>query len=62
MVLNLPTSVMDASKKAKPEKEEVRQVFQGKFMRENASLLSKLFFSYPKPLLDSAMTQRLRFE
>ena len=53
---------MDASKKAKPEKEEVRQVFQGKFMRENASLLSKLFFSYPKPLLDSAMTQRLRFE
>ena len=31
-------------------------------MRENESFFSKLFFSYAKPLLDSSMTQRIRFE
>ena len=34
---------------------EVNQVFQGKFMRENESFLSKFFFSYAKPLLDSSI-------
>ena len=31
-------------------------------MRENASFLSKLFYRYPWPLLESSMTQKLRFE
>jgi len=31
-------------------------------MRENASFLDTLFFSYAKPLLDSSMTQQIRFE
>ena len=52
----------DAGKEKKPEKEEVRQVFQGKYMRENASFFEILFYTYPKPLLDSALTQQIRFE
>ena len=40
----------------------MRQVFQGKHMREGASFWSKLFYSYAKPLLDSSLTQDIRFE
>lgn len=31
-------------------------------MREGRSFLDIIFFSYAKPLLDSAMTQQIRFE
>lgn len=31
-------------------------------MRENASFFEILFYTYPKPLLDSALTQQIRFE
>lgn len=31
-------------------------------MRENRSFFDKLFFNYAKPLLDSSMTQQIRFE
>ena len=31
-------------------------------MREEASLLSKIFFSYPKPLLDAAIGERITFD
>ena len=44
------------------DKEELNQVFQGKFMREGVGFFDTLFFNYAKPLLDSAMTQRIRFE
>ena len=43
-------------------KPEVEKVFQGKFMREDASLFSKMTFSYPKPLLDQAMKGEICFE
>ena len=38
------------------------QVFQGRQLREEASWLSKIFFSYPKPLLDIAERERITFE
>ena len=46
----------------KTSEEKLNQVFQGDFMRENASLWSKLTFGYAKPLLDSSMKQQIRFE
>ena len=39
------------------KKEKLNQVFQGKFMRENASFFDKLFYRYPWPLLESSMQQ-----
>ena len=44
------------------KKEPLQQVFQGKFMRENASFFDILFYNYAKPLLDSSMTQQIKFE
>ena len=47
-----------AKQEEKEEEEpepEVEQVFQGKFMREDASWWSIFTFNYPKPLLDQAM-------
>ena len=41
-------------------KEDLNQVFQGKFMREGVGFFDTLFFNYAKPLLDSAMTQQIR--
>lgn len=38
------------------------QVFQGRQLREEASWLSKIFFSYPKPLLEAAERERITFE
>ena len=38
------------------------QVFQGRQLREEASWLSKIFFSYPKPLLDAAERERITYE
>ena len=40
----------------------MKQVFQGKFMREDASFCSKLFFSYAWPLLETSMESRICFE
>lgn len=31
-------------------------------MREDASFLEKVFYSYARPLLESSMTQQIRFE
>ena len=44
------------------EKPEVRQVYQGKFMREDCTFFEKLFFTYAKPLLESSKTQQIVFE
>ena len=45
--------------KVDPKKSEpVRQVFQGKSPREEASLWSKLTYSYIWPILESSMIQR----
>ena len=40
----------------------MKQVFQGKFMREDASFCSKLFFSYAWPLLETSMESKICFE
>ena len=44
-----------------PEKAEYKRqpskVFQGKCMREDASLLSKIFYTYPEPLVKIAQTE-----
>ena len=48
--------------KTSETKKEPSKVFQGRQMREEASLLSKIFFSYPKPLLDAAMGERITFD
>ena len=44
------------------QEEEIHQVFQGRYMRREASLWSKMIFSYPKPLLDHAMENEICFE
>ena len=44
------------------KKKEPTKVFQGKDMRESASFLSKLFFAYPKPLIDAATKEKITFE
>ncbi len=48
----------------KDEKKDapVGQVFQGKFMRENASFFDILFFRYPWPLMESSMKEPIQFE
>jgi hypothetical protein len=46
----------------KDSQEPLNQVFQGKMMRENTTFWEKVFYSYAKPLLDSSMTQQIRFE
>ena len=43
-------------KKKKKDEPVVNQVFQGTYCRENNTFLSKLFFSYITPLLQSAFT------
>ena len=50
------------SEKKKDSKEPLNQVFQGKMMRENTTFWEKVFYTYAKPLLDSSMTQQIRFE
>ena len=49
-------------KTGKAEKKPPRQVFQGKFMRENASFLDTLFYRYAWPLLESAQIERVCIE
>ena len=48
--------------KVKVSEEEINQVYQGSFMREGKGFFDILFFNYAKPLLDSALTQQIRFE
>lgn len=48
--------------KQQDKSENLNQVYQGGFMRENASFWSKLTFGYAKPLLDSSMKQQIQFE
>ena len=49
--------------KTKDKKEEkLNQVFQGRYMREGRSFLELIFYTYAKPLIESAMTQQIRFE
>ena len=52
----------EQTKETKKEEPEVKQVFQGKHMREDASFLSQLFFSYAWPLLECSMESRICFE
>ena len=40
----------------------MNKVFQGKMMRENATLFEKITYSYARPLLESSMTQQIKFE
>lgn len=44
------------------EEKPLNQVFQGKYMREDASFFDKLFYRYPWPLLQSSMDQEIKFE
>ena len=52
---------MSTEKQNNTEK-DLRKVFQGKMMREEASFFSRLFMNYAKPLLESSQTQQIRFE
>ena len=51
-----------AKQKQKQQPEKVRQVFQGTYIRENASFWSKFTYSYIEPLLDSCLIQPICFE
>ena len=42
--------------------EKLNQVYQGGYMREGKSFLEILFYSYAKPLIESSMTQQIKFE
>ena len=53
---------MQNSKTETEAPEKVNQVYQGEFMREGRSFWDILFFSYAKPLMDSARTQKIYFE
>ena len=46
----------------KETKPTLNKVFQGKMMREEATFFEKLFYSYARPLLESSMTQQIKFE
>lgn len=37
-------------------------MFQGRYMREDATLVDKLFYSYAYPLMKSSMTEEVVFE
>ena len=43
-------------------KPTLNKVFQGKMMREDATFFEKVFYSYARPLLESSMTQEIKFE
>ena len=43
-------------------KKSLKQIFQGKVMGENASFFEKLTFKTANPLLESSLTQQIRFE
>ena len=51
---------MDAATLPKGEKKR-RQVFQGRYMREDSSFFDKLFWSYPVPLLESSMKEEVHW-
>ena len=51
---------MDAEKSPKSEKKR-RQVFQGRYMREDSSFFDKLFWRYPIPLLESSMEEEVHW-
>jgi len=44
------------------EDQVVNTVFQGKMMREEASFIDTVLFRYAWPLLESSMTQQIKFE
>ena len=52
------TSKADDEKKPAP----VGQVFQGKFMRQDASFWDIVFFRYAWPLMESSMKEPIKFE
>ena len=56
------TEQKEQTKHTKEEEPEVKQVYQGRSMRHDASFLSKLFFSYAWPLLECSMESRICFE
>ena len=56
-----PNEAPEPVKEEEKPKSSLKQVFQGKFMRKDASLWSKMTFSYPKPLLDAAMEGDISF-
>ena len=49
-------------KKTEEEEKKASIVFQGKQMREDASWLSKIFFSYSRPLLYSSLKEKISFD